>query len=231
MDYQATLWVIETIVFSNFWQELFKQLRVSLCMSLAYHLQTNGQIEVVNCCLETYLRCMAGDRHSNWAKWLPLVEWWYNASFHSTIRMTSFEALYGFVSPLHVSYFPRDSKVEAVNIILRDREDNIKKLKWARDQMKQTANQTRSDRNFNMGDWIFLKFHPYSQHSMRTRQKRKLKPMYFGSFQLLDWIGAIAYMLDLSNTTLIHSTIHLSQLKLVQGNGQPIYSSVGWIHE
>lgn len=86
MGYQATLWAIETIVFSNFWQELFNQLGVSLCMSLAYHLQTDGQIEVFNCCLETYLRCMDGDRHSNWAKWLPLVEWWYNASFHSTIR-------------------------------------------------------------------------------------------------------------------------------------------------
>lgn len=75
----------DAIFVSTFWQELLKQLGVSLCLSSAYHPQTDGQTEVVNRCLESYLRCMAGKRPTTWAKWIPLAKWWYNTTYHSTI--------------------------------------------------------------------------------------------------------------------------------------------------
>jgi hypothetical protein len=37
----------------------------------------------------------ASERQKHWAQWLPLVEWWYNTSHHTTIHMTPFEAVYG----------------------------------------------------------------------------------------------------------------------------------------
>jgi hypothetical protein len=80
---------------NNFWQELFRLQGTQVHLSTAYHPQTDGQIDAVNKCLETYLRCFALDRKNQWAQWLPLVEWWYNTSYHTTTHMTPFEAVYG----------------------------------------------------------------------------------------------------------------------------------------
>jgi hypothetical protein len=84
-------------------------------LSTAYHPQTDGQTEVVNKCLETYLRCFASERKNQWAQWLPLVEWWYNTSYHTTTHMTPFEAVYGQNPPSFLSYMLGVSKVQEVD--------------------------------------------------------------------------------------------------------------------
>jgi transposase InsO family protein len=96
---------------NNFWQELFKIQGTQLHLSIAYHPQTDGQMEVVNKCLETYLRCFAYEKQHQWAQWLPLAEWWYNTSYHTTTRMTPFEVVYGHKPPSVISYLPGTSKV------------------------------------------------------------------------------------------------------------------------
>jgi hypothetical protein len=54
----------------------------------------------VNQCLETYLRCFISACPKKWLQWVPLAEYWYNTSMHSTIGMSPFEVLYGRV-PRH----------------------------------------------------------------------------------------------------------------------------------
>ena len=44
-------------------------------MSTSYHPHIDGQIEVVNKYLETYLHCFAYEKQHYWERWLPLVEW------------------------------------------------------------------------------------------------------------------------------------------------------------
>ena len=96
---------------SNFWQELFKIQGTELHLSIAYHPHTNGQTKVVNKCLETYLRCFSLKKKNWWAQWLPLAEWWYDTSYHTTTCMTPFEAVYGQKPPSVLSYLPGVSKV------------------------------------------------------------------------------------------------------------------------
>lgn len=62
-----------------------------------------------------------------------------------------------------------------------------------------------------------MKLHAYAQHSMRHQGIQKLQSRYFGPFQVLEKVGAIAYKLDLLVDALFHATVHISQLKLAYG--------------
>jgi hypothetical protein len=104
---------------STFWKELFKLQGTQLNMSTTYHPQTDGQTEVVNKCLETYLHCFASDKQHQWVQWLPLAEWWYNTSYHTTTKMTPYEMVYGQQPPTVTSYLPGTSKVQDIDKLLQ----------------------------------------------------------------------------------------------------------------
>ena len=120
----------DKIFVSHFWQELFKLLGTQLKLSTSYHPQTDGQSEVVDRCLQTYLRCMTAERPKDWSKWLPLAEWWYNTSYHTAINSTPYAIVYGQAAPTHLPYLAGDSKVEVVDRSLQTREVAIKMLKF-----------------------------------------------------------------------------------------------------
>jgi len=69
-------------------------LGTQLNLSTAYHLETDGQTERVNQILEDMLRMYVMDQQSQWEKYLSLVKFAYNNSYHSSIGMPPFEALY-----------------------------------------------------------------------------------------------------------------------------------------
>lgn len=57
----------DSIFLSEFWKNLFKICGTRLCMSTAYHPQSDGCTERVNQCLEQYLRGMTSQVPKNWA--------------------------------------------------------------------------------------------------------------------------------------------------------------------
>lgn len=93
---------------SAFWKELFRLAQVQLCLSSAYHPQSDGQTERVNQCLETYLRCFVHSCPRQWLKWISLAEYWYNTSKHSALGRSPFELLYGH-TPNHFGITDRDA--------------------------------------------------------------------------------------------------------------------------
>ena len=74
---------------------MHKQLGTCLDMSTAYHPQTDGQSERKIQTLEDMLRACVIDFGNGWETHLPLVEFSYNNSYHTSIKATPFEALYG----------------------------------------------------------------------------------------------------------------------------------------
>ena len=66
-----------------------------LDLSIAFHPQTDGQSERTIQTLEDMLRMCVMDLGGSWNDHLPLVEFAYNNSYHSSIETTPYEALYG----------------------------------------------------------------------------------------------------------------------------------------
>ena len=64
-------------------------------MSTTYHPQTDGQSERTIQTLEDMLRACTLDFKGSWDEHLPLIEFAYNNSYHASIGMPPFEALYG----------------------------------------------------------------------------------------------------------------------------------------
>lgn len=86
-------------ILSTFWKHLFKPVGTLLLYTLAYHPPNGWSTKQRNQCLEAYLRCMTSERPKQWPTRLPIAEWCYNTNYHSSIRITPFEALYGYKPP------------------------------------------------------------------------------------------------------------------------------------
>lgn len=76
----------DLLFISRFWFTLFK-----LRMSTACHTQTDGQTEVVNHCVQQYLRAFYHNYPKQWGKFLHWAEWHCNTSVHSSTRMSPFQ--------------------------------------------------------------------------------------------------------------------------------------------
>ena len=79
---------------SKFWRTLHVELSTRLDLSTAFHPQTDGQSERTIQVLEDMLRVCVIEFGGHWDNFLPLAEFSYTNSYHSSIDMAPFEALY-----------------------------------------------------------------------------------------------------------------------------------------
>ncbi|PRQ55656.1 putative nucleotidyltransferase, Ribonuclease H [Rosa chinensis] len=80
---------------SKFWRKVHKFMGTELQFSTAFHPQTDGQSERTIQTLEDMLRACSLQFKGSWDKHLALMEFAYNNSYHSSIGMAPYEALYG----------------------------------------------------------------------------------------------------------------------------------------
>ena len=85
-------------------------------------------------------------------------------------------------------------------------------LKVAQDRQKIYANKGRTHREFKVVDRVFLKVKA-NITSLKLVNCSKFAARYFGSFEILERIGPVAYMIALSASMSDHNVFHVSLLK------------------
>ena len=85
---------------SSFWRTFQDELGTRVDLSTAFHPQTDGLSERTIQVLEDMLRACVLEFGGQWDQFLPLAEFAYNNSYHSSIQISSFEYLYGRRCPL-----------------------------------------------------------------------------------------------------------------------------------
>ncbi|GKB83874.1 putative reverse transcriptase domain-containing protein, partial [Tanacetum coccineum] len=153
---------------SRFWQSMQEALGTRLDMSQAYHPQTDGQSERTIQTLEDMLRVCVLDFEGSWDVHIPLVEFSYNNSYHSSVRCAPFEALYG-----------RKCRFPIMWIEIKN------KLKAAIDRQKSYTAKRRKPLELSVGDYVLVKVSPW-KGVVRFRKKRKLAPRFVGPFEIIE---------------------------------------------
>ena len=163
------------------------------------------------------LRACAIEFEGSWDDHLPLIEFAYNNSYHASIKMAPFEALYGRKCRSPIGWFePEETKLIGPDLVANAMQ-KVKiireRLQAAQDRQKSYANVWQRELEFQEGDRVFLKVSPM-KGVMRFGKKGKLAPRYIGPFPIVKRIGKVAYKLDLPESLkAIHPVFHVSLLK------------------
>nr|GEZ43226.1 putative reverse transcriptase domain-containing protein [Tanacetum cinerariifolium] len=177
----------------------FQTLKQKLCSVTILSLREGSETFVENNSMEKLTRqylkevvsrhgvliLIISDRDS---RHLPLIEFSYNNSYHTSIKAAPFEALYGHKCRSHVCWAEvGDAQLTGPEIV-RETTEKITQIKHRlqalRDRQKSYADKIHKPLEFQVGDKVMLKVSPW-KGVIRFGKRGKLNPRYIGPFKIL----------------------------------------------
>jgi hypothetical protein len=131
--------------------------------STTYHHQTDGQTEVVNRTLSTMLWAVLTSNLKLWEKYLPHIEFAYNRSVHSTMKVSPFQVVYGFnpyapidllpLPPSETTYFDASQLSKFIIKMHETTKLNIEKMN---EKYHIATSKGRKEVKLELGDLVWL---------------------------------------------------------------------------
>ncbi|MBW0487443.1 hypothetical protein O181_027158, partial [Austropuccinia psidii MF-1] len=175
--------------------------------------ETDGQTERVNQILEHY-------HQDDWNTWLPLAEFAYDNSDHSSTKQSPFFTVYGRDPQFDSVYITEDTPAGMLSTKIQSVQKDVKiEFEVTINQFKRYADKSRaSPPVFNPGDMVWLS----SKNIKSTRATRKLSEGSLGPFPILKKVSTHAYHLKLpSQWKSLHPVFHISLLEPVKTSTIP----------
>ncbi|MCO5555027.1 hypothetical protein L7F22_008566 [Adiantum nelumboides] len=207
---------------SLFWKALFENMGTTLKFSSLFYPQTDGQSEEANSTVLDLLKCYVSEHKATWEHYLPLVEYAYNNTVHTSTGKAPFEIVEGGkkVPPiLHTK-----DKIFEADKYVQNTDEAYKKIKLAlektQSKQKKAADRHHRELVFSLGDWVLLRFEKDRLRKMKGKERLfpKLGMRYYGPFQVCDKISDVAYRLKLLEGWKIHNAFHVSLLRPFVGD-------------
>ncbi|MBW0560636.1 hypothetical protein O181_100351 [Austropuccinia psidii MF-1] len=159
-------------------------------MSAAYHPETDGQTERVNQILEQYLQMYFSYHQDDWNTWLPLAEFAYNNSDHSSTKQSPFFTVYGRDSHFDSFHFTQDTPAGKLSTKIQSVQQDVKReLEVAINRFKRYADKSSaSPPVLNPGNMVWLS----CKNIKSTRPTKELSGRWLGPFPILKKVSTHA---------------------------------------
>ncbi|MCO5583084.1 hypothetical protein L7F22_036991 [Adiantum nelumboides] len=207
---------------SLFWKALFENMGTTLKFSSLFHPQTDGQLEEANSTVLDLLKCYVSEHKATWERSLPLVEYAYNNTVHTSTGKVPFEIVEGGkkVPPI----LQTNDKIFEVDKYVQNTDEAYRKIKLAlektQSKQKKATDRHRRELVFSLGDWVLLRFEKARLRKKKVKERLipKLGMRYYGPFQVCNKISDVAYRLKLPEGWKIHNAFHVSLLRSFVGD-------------
>jgi hypothetical protein len=170
-------------------------LRTNLIHSLAYHLQMDVQIERVNQILEDMLRACVLEHQGTWDQNLPWAKFSYDNNYQKSLKMATFEVLYGHRCLTPLNWIVPGEKVISGPDLVEEAKATVHRIQ---DNFRATKSRQETYENkrcqpleFEVGDHVYLRVSAM-KGVKRFGMKEKLAPRYIGQFPILEKCGTMA---------------------------------------
>lgn len=128
--------------------------------------------------------------------------------------MSTFRAIYeiGFLALLRL--VEEDSKLKEVNIMIKQRNLILDKLKEnlmkAQERIKSVVDRRRKRNGLPAGEHVFLQIQSYCFRCLASWPNKKLSPCFYKPYEILERVGQVVNKLKLSSSTKILLIFHFS---------------------
>jgi len=163
-------------------KELNEMLEIKMKLSMAFYLQTDGQIERKNQELKQYLRMYINHRQNNWLEWLTTIEFVFNNKVYIVTKASPFKVNYGKEPSICFKIRKKGKHAKAEEFVKEMKKIHEKvevALRKSQEEIKKYRDRNRNNVEYKVGNRMLISIKDFTPQMMKISMK-KLIEKYIG---------------------------------------------------